>query len=262
MHANESTVQRLNVAGKTLEFSHIHGTRGPAIVMLHEGLGSIGLWRELPQQLAQTTGCDVVVYSRYGNGFSDVLTEDRAVEYMHDEALVVLPELLQALGLRDVILFGHSDGASIALIYAGAGHTVRGIIAEAPHVFVEDLSVRSIALARERFEATDLRERLGRYHADVDRTFYGWNRIWLDSAFRSWNIESYLAGIYAPVFLVQGENDEYGTRAQLQAIRDGARDARVDELYVARSGHSPHRERADIVVPAIAAFVESVRESK
>lgn len=227
-------------------------------MMLHEGLGSAALWRDLPARLCSATGLDVVAYSRFGNGFSEILETDRDVRYMHDEALIVLPELLRACNLHDVVLLGHSDGASIALIYAGSGVTVRAVVAEAPHVFVEELSVRSIALARERYETAGLRERLSRYHADVDRTFYGWNRVWLDPAFRSWNVESYAAKVTAPLLLIQGENDEYGTREQLNAIRRAAAGSRVDEIYVADSGHSPHRERADIVVPALIAFIESV----
>lgn len=252
-------MERLRVAGRDLEIARTRGTRGgPAVVLLHEGLGSAALWRDLPARLSAATGLDVVAYSRYGNGFSEVLETDRAVEYMHEEALVVLPALLRACNLHDVVLFGHSDGASIALIYAGSGAPVRAVIAQAPHVFVEDMSVSSIALARERYEKAELRERLSRYHADVDRTFYGWNRIWLDPAFRDWNIESYVAKVTAPLFLVQGENDEYGTREQLSAIRRAATTARIDELCVADSGHAPHRERADLVVPASIAFIESV----
>jgi len=252
-------MERIRIAGRELEIARTRGTRsGPAVVMLHEGLGSAALWRDLPARLSAATGLDVIAYSRYGNGFSDVLETDRGVEYMHEEALGVLPELLRACNLHDVILFGHSDGASIALIYAGSGAPVRAVIAQAPHVFVEDISVHGIALARERYEKAELRERLSRYHADVDRTFYGWNRIWLDPAFRTWNIESHAANLTAPLLLVQGENDEYGTREQLHAIRRVATAARVDELYVADSGHAPHRERADIVVPASIAFIESV----
>lgn len=230
----------------------------PALVFLHEGLGSAGLWRGLPAELAFRTGCAALVYSRYGNGLSEPLHESRPVSYMHDEALVALPEILDAFDVRETILVGHSDGASIAAIFACERDGVRAMVLEAPHVFVEDLSIRSIARAREVFTSGDLRERLAPYHADVDRTFYGWNDIWLDPEFRSWNIEPYVAGVRCPMLLVQGEADEYGTRAQLEAIRRRATQSAVDELVLAHCGHSPHRDRPASVVAAIAAFVGEV----
>lgn len=229
----------------------------PTLVFLHEGLGSAGSWLEFPQQMAARTGCGVLNYSRYGNGFSEILREPRTVAYMHDEALEVLPEVLDGFGIKEVILVGHSDGASIALIHACGRSGVRGLVLEAPHVFVEDLSVHSIGQIRETFRTTDLRDKLARYHADVDRTFYGWNDIWLEPAFRSWNIESYAAGVRCPILLVQGESDAYGTRAQLDAIRKNAVAAATDEVILARCGHAPHRDRPDAVMAAIAAFVES-----
>ena len=233
----------------------------PALVFLHEGLGSLESWKDVPQELVSLTGCGALVYSRYGNGFSETLGEPRPVSYMHDEALVALPEVLAALGVGDVFLIGHSDGASIAAIYACDRPGVRGVVLEAPHVFVEDLSVRSIERAREAFRATDLRERLARYHADVDRTFYGWNDIWLDPDFRSWNIEPYVVGIACPVLLIQGENDEYGTRAQIDAIRHRASHSAVDDLFLANCGHAPHRDRPATVIAAIAAFVDECVKS-
>jgi pimeloyl-ACP methyl ester carboxylesterase len=217
------------------------------------------MWKSVPEELARLTGCSVLAYSRYGNGFSQLLDGRRAVSYMHDEALEALPDVLDAFDLADVVLVGQSDGASIALIYAGEiGGRVRGVVAEAPHVFVEDISVQSIAQAKTAFESTDLRERLGRYHADVGQTFYGWNDIWLHPQFRLWNIEDSVRKIRVPLLLVQGVDDEYGTGAQLDAIRDDARQARVDTLYLARCGHAPHRDRPDAVLPAIAAFVNAV----
>jgi pimeloyl-ACP methyl ester carboxylesterase len=226
------------------------------LVFLHEGLGSIELWKDVPDVLAERTGCGALVYSRYGNGFSDVLEEPRPVSYMHDEARSVLPQVLQAFDVRDAVLVGHSDGASIALIYAGEiGTHVRGIVAEAPHVFVEDLSVQSISLAKVAFESTDLPQRLARYHKDVKRTFYGWNDIWLHPDFRAWNIRDAVRGITAPVLLIQGADDEYGTLAQLEAIRADASGARVDTLVLANCGHSPHRVRAETTLGAITQFV-------
>jgi len=216
------------------------------------------MWKNFPHALVRETGCGALVYSRYGNGFSELLTEDRPVTYMHDEGRIALPELLDAFGVRDAILVGHSDGASIALIYAGLNEKrVRAVIAEAPHVFVEDLSVSSIAQAKVLYETTDLRARLARYHQDVDRTFYGWNDIWLRPDFRTWNIREYVREIQVPMLLVQGAQDEYGTIAQLEAIRNDARGP-VDTLYLAQCGHAPHRDRAEIVTAAVGAFVSSV----
>ncbi len=215
------------------------------------------MWKNFPGEIAQATGCSALVYSRYGNGFSEILTGDRPVSYMHDEARA-LPELLDAFDIRQAILIGHSDGASIALIYAGEiGARVCGVVAEAPHVFVEDLSVESIARAKVLYQETDLRARLSRYHADVDRTFYGWNDIWLHRDFRRWNIREYVRKITVPVFLIQGAQDEYGTPAQLAAIGEDARGA-VDSLLLANCGHSPHRDRGDMVAAATSAFVKSL----
>lgn len=217
------------------------------------------MWKNVPQELAQLTGCSVLAYSRYGNGFSDVLGEPRAVSYMHDEALEALPDVLNGFEVRDAVLVGQSDGASIALIYAGeVGSRVRGVVVEAPHVFVEDISVRSIAQAKTAYESSDLRARLSRYHADVDRTFYGWNDIWLHPEFRSWNIEESVRKIRVPVLAIQGLDDEYGTMAQIDAIASDAQTARVDTLCLAHCGHAPHRDRPDLTLPAIAAFVKSV----
>jgi pimeloyl-ACP methyl ester carboxylesterase len=230
------------------------------LVFLHEGLGSAALWKDVPEQLARASGCAAVVYSRYGNGFSQVLQEPRAVSYMHDEALLALPDILDAFGVQEALLIGQSDGASIALIYAGSMEKrVRGVVAEAPHVFVEDISVQSIAQAKAGFESAGLRARLARHHADVDKTFYGWNDIWLHPEFRSWDIRQSVSKIRAPMLLVQGADDEYGTMAQVHAIVADARDSRVDVVQLARCGHAPHRDRPDFVLPAIAAFVTAVR---
>ena len=247
-------------AGRKIEamWSAPRGVGLPTLVFLHEGLGSGPAWRDFPAQLGLRTGCGVLLYSRYGNGFSEPLHEPRTVAYMHDEALVALPAVLAAFDVVETIFIGHSDGASIATIYACDRAGVRGLVLEAPHVFVEDLSIRSIGRAREAFATGDLRERLARYHVDVDRTFYGWNDIWLDPAFRSWNIEAFAAGVRCPMLLVQGEDDEYGTSAQLDAIRLRAVEAAVDELLLARCGHAPHRDRPGAVMAAIAAFVETI----
>jgi pimeloyl-ACP methyl ester carboxylesterase len=177
---------------------------------------------------------------------------------MHDEALVTLPALLDALGIVDPILIGHSDGASIALIHAGARvRPVRALVAMAPHVFVEDLSIANIARARHDYESADLRARLSRYHLDVDSAFRGWNDIWLSPAFRDWNIESYLPGIDCPLLLIQGRDDEYGTLAQLDAIERQV-PGRVDRVELLDCGHSPHRDQPLATLAAITGFVSQV----
>lgn len=247
-------------AGRRIETQFIQGAdkTAPVLVFLHEGLGSIGLWKRFPEEVSARTGCSAVIYSRYGNGFSEALNEPRAVEYMHEEARTALPAVLEAFGIGNAVLIGHSDGASIALIYAGEiGARVCAVVAEAPHVFVEDLSVNSIAQAKAAYESTDLPARLGRYHANVDKTFYGWNDIWLHPDFRAWNIRDAVRRIRVPMLLVQGADDEYGTFKQLKAIREDASASAVDTLYLANCGHSPHRDRADLVTAAVAAFVKS-----
>lgn len=217
------------------------------------------MWKNVPQDLARLTDCAVLNYSRYGNGFSEVLHEPRPLSYMHDEALEALPDVLDAFEVEDAILVGESDGASIALIYAGEiAARIRGVVVEAPHVFVEDISVKSIARAKLAYETTDLRERLSRYHADPDRTFYGWNDIWLHPEFHSWNIQDSVRKIRLPVLAIQGLDDEYGTMEQIDAIASDSLHARVDTLALARCGHAPHRDRPDLTLPAIAALVKSL----
>jgi pimeloyl-ACP methyl ester carboxylesterase len=250
----------LSAGGHRLEYERIAGTVDRAtLLLLHEGLGSVALWRDFPAKLAQATGAPLVVYSRYGYGRSDPLRAPRAPRYMHDEALVALPALRAALALDDVVLVGHSDGASIALIHAGSGRwPVRGLVLEAPHVFLEDVSVASIAAARDAYAATDLRQRLARHHADVDSAFRGWNDAWLDAAFRQWNIEEYLPGVRCPVLAIQGEGDEYGTLAQIAAIERSVQ-GRFEKLVLAACGHSPHRDQEEKVLAAIATFVAGCR---
>jgi len=225
--------------------------------MLHEGLGSIALWKDFPQQLAERIGCGVVAYSRYGHGNSDRLLEKRPVSFMHHEGEVVLPELLNHFGIERHILLGHSDGGSIALIYAGSfPSSPRALILEAPHIFVEDLSVASIASAKVSFETTDFREKLARYHAHGDETFWGWNDIWLDPAFRSWNIEAYLDRVRCPALCIQGEQDEYGTAAQVETIRSRTPDTEI--VMLADCKHSPHRDQREKTLEAIERFLKKV----
>ncbi|MGE5145461.1 MAG: alpha/beta fold hydrolase [Candidatus Eiseniibacteriota bacterium] len=240
----------------------------PTLVFLHEGLGSIAMWRDFPAKVAEATGLGTLVYSRYGYGKSDVLKESRKVEYMHDEAFVALPEVLNALGVKAPILIGHSDGGSIALLYGGsvaarrAGKGVDGpaplaLITMAAHVFVEQLSVDSIAGAKTAYETTDLPKRLGRYHDDVDKTFWGWNDIWLLPAFFHWNIEAYLPTIACPVLAMQGEDDEYGTVKQVEAIRDKT-GGPVTVCMLPKCKHSPHRDQPALTLDAMKGFISRV----
>lgn len=243
----------LTVRGKKIEAQQIGRPTGPTLVFLHEGLGSVGLWRDFPRMVADATGLGVFVYSRAGYGASEPAAMPRPVRYMHDEA-ELLPEVLAAAGIDDPLLVGHSDGASIAIIHAGSGGKARGLVLEAPHVFTEEMGLRSIAKARDAYERGDLRGRLAKYHQDVDAAFWGWNRPWLDPGFRKWNLEEYLPRISAPILVVQGEDDEYGTRKQVEAIERGARDVQV--LMLARCGHSPHRDQPEATLRGIAAFVQ------
>jgi len=251
------------IQGRRLETRLIPGARAgaPAIVMLHEGLGSISLWRDFPEKIAAATGCTVLAYSRHGYGQSDVLDAPRLVEYMHREALDVLPELLGVMRINRPVLVGHSDGASIALIHAAAHSDprtgVRGVVAMAPHVFVEDVSVKSIAEAKAAFETTDLPQKLARHHADSAKTFYGWNDIWLHADFRAWNIEACLSSIRCPLMALQGIDDEYGSMAQLEAIAAQA-GGPVELVRLAACKHSPHRDQPEATLAAITRFVASL----
>jgi pimeloyl-ACP methyl ester carboxylesterase len=253
----------LQVAGHRLEYKWVDpgglplGAKGPTLVFLHEGLGSVALWKDFPEQVARATNCVALVYSRYGHGRSDRLSEPRTVDYMHREASEMLPGVLDALSVRDPILIGHSDGASISIIYA-ASNAVQGLVVMAPHVFVEDISVASIARARASFEATDLGTKLARYHDDAAATFRGWNDIWLNPNFRSWNIEPMLPSITAPVLLIQGKDDQYGTVAQVEAVARGV-SGPAQVLMLQDCGHSPHVDQPVQTIEAIAQFVTSVK---
>lgn len=243
--------------GRQLEYRRIDAARAGAatLVFLHEGLGSVSAWRDFPDALASATGCAALIYSRWGHGASEGLPAPRGTRFMHDEALHVLPELLDALDIGNPILVGHSDGASIALIHAGAHvRPVRALILEAPHVFVEDISIESISRMRKLYDTTDLRERLRRHHGDnADHAFRGWNDVWLDPAFRDWNIEEYLAGVICPTLVIQGEDDEYGTLRQVEAIAAGVRGP-IETLVLPQCGHTPHRDQREQVLDAMTAF--------
>jgi len=252
-------MRRILVDGHWLEADWITARDSglPTIVMLHEGLGSIAHWKDFPSLLAEATGAGVFLYSRYGHGGSDALNKPRPVSYMHHEAQVVLPEILRQAGIERPLLLGHSDGASIAIIYAGTfPDSPAGLILEAPHVFVEDLSVSSIAQVREQYQETDLRRRLGRYHANADSLFWGWNNIWLNPDFRSWNIESFLDAVRCPVLVLQGTQDEYGTTKQIEAIQ--RRIPAASAVILDGCKHAPHRDRNGTTVSTIRQFLRAL----
>jgi pimeloyl-ACP methyl ester carboxylesterase len=244
------------VAARRIETLELDGDpeRRP-LVLLHEGLGSVGLWRAFPRQLAGATGRRVVAFSRLGHGRSDPPATAPTPAFFHEEALTVLPALLPQLAAARPILVGHSDGASIALIHA-ASHAVEGLVLLAPHVVVEDITVARIREARAAFEADGLRERMARHHDDPDAAFWGWCDVWLDPVFRDWSLEPEAARVAAPMLLIQGDADPYGTLDQLDRIESRARGP-VERLVVP-GGHSPHLEQPDAVLAAIAGFVAAL----
>jgi pimeloyl-ACP methyl ester carboxylesterase len=249
---------RFEVLGQHLEYRWI-GPRpdeAPTIVFLHEGLGCLGMWRDFPDRIASATGCGALVYSRMGYGTSDPVLGPRSVRFMHDEALEVLPAVIERFELEEVILFGHSDGASIAVIYAGARPgPVGALVLEAPHVFVEPVCIESIARISRAYETTRLRERLARYHgSNSDSMFRTWTDVWLRPEFREWNIEEYLPGIESPVLVVQGEDDDYGTVRQVDAVVTQVKGP-ARSVLLARCGHSPHSEQPDEVLEAAGRFI-------
>lgn len=248
----------LNVAGRRIEYRYFNPEvrrDSRTIVMLHEGLGSVAMWKQFPQRLAATTGARVMAYSRPGYGRSASPAQPYSIlELQEKEALAVLPELLGALGIETPVLFGHSDGASIALIYAGTfPDRVSQLVALAPHVFVEDICIASIEQARRAFLETDLPRKLAPYHDDPERAFWTWNNLWLDPGFRSWNIERYLSAIVCPTLAVQGYADEYGTMEQLERIGRAVSGARL--LKLAQCGHSPHRDQPELLMSAVLNFL-------
>jgi pimeloyl-ACP methyl ester carboxylesterase len=231
----------------------------PVLVFLHEGLGSVAMWRDFPARLCEATGTRGLVYSRPGYGRSTPRPKDEkwAADFMHRQARELLPALLGELGVEKPWLFGHSDGGSIALLYAAAfPQALRGAIVLAPHILVEDVSVTSIGEAREVYLQTDLRQRLGRYHEDVDSAFWGWNDIWLSPAFRNWSIEEEIGAIRCPLLAMQGLDDEYGTLEQIHGIARRLPQARL--LEIPRCGHSPHKDQPEVVIEAVREFITSM----
>jgi pimeloyl-ACP methyl ester carboxylesterase len=233
--------------------------QAPTIVMLHEGLGCIALWRDFPAKLAAATGHGVFAYSRAGYGGSERIDLPRPLDYMNLEARFSLPAVLEAIGLERGILLGHSDGASIAAIYAGehADERIKGLILMAPHVFTEEMGLAAIADARRAYTTSDLRARLAKYHAHIDSAFCGWNGAWLDPGFRAWNIEDAVRRWRVPALLIQGVDDQYGTLKQIRAI-EARSPARLASLILQACRHSPQIDQPQATLEAIVRFCATV----
>ena len=249
----------IEIGGQQLEYRHVGPPPAiaPTVVLLHEGLGSAELWGGFPEQLAAATGAGVLAYSRAGYGRSSTTAVPRPFSYMHDEALVVLPRLLDAIGFERGLLVGCSDGASIATIFAGqiGDPRVKGLVLMSPHFFVEDETAAGALAALAVYESGDLREKLARWHSHVDVAFHGWNKAWTDPAFRSWNITDALPLIQSPMLILQGERDEYGTARQIEAAELGCF-CPVTALLMKGVGHLPYREAPEATTAAIAAFAK------
>jgi len=252
---------KIEAAGGILDLEYCWLGKGndgaPTVVFLHEGLGSIAMWREFPARFCDELGVRGLVYSRFGYGKSTPRPAGERFypDYLHREAMEVLPKFLDSLGVTRPFLFGHSDGGSIALLAAAAmPGRFPGIVVLAPHYFVEEISIENIRLARTYYEEYGLRARLASYHDDVDSAFYGWNDVWLDPAFRDWNIEAELEKIVCPVLAIQGEDDEYASLEQIYGIRRRVPHAQL--LVLPDCRHSPHRDQPEAVVAGTAAFLE------
>jgi pimeloyl-ACP methyl ester carboxylesterase len=251
----------MNLEDRALEIEYewvgLPGPGVPLLVFLHEGLGSVAMWRDFPARLCEAVGARGLVYSRpgYGQSTPRPAGERWGPDFMHLQAREVLPHLLAQLGVaQKPWLFGHSDGGSIALLYAASfPDALAGAIVLAPHILVEEISVTSIRQAREAYAKTDLRQKLARYHADADSAFYGWNDVWLSEAFRDWSIGEEIAGIRCPLLAIQGVDDEYGTMEQVHGIARHVPHAQVLELP--RCGHSPHKDQPEAVIAAVKRFM-------
>lgn len=250
----------IEVNGLALEYELLpaHQIDRPTLVFLHEGLGSIALWRDFPARIAQTTGCRTLIWSRTGYGQSASSAAPRTTRYMHDEALQIMPALFAQLGIEQPVLVGHSDGGSIALIYGGAfPDAVAGLVVLAPHEFVEEKALEGIRRASATYAGSDWRDRLGRYHREPDTVFRAWNEIWLSPEFAGWNIMDYLPAIRCPVLAIQGEDDEYATMRQIDCIAEAVAD--VELLKLADCRHSPHRDQPQAVHDAIVDWLERIQ---
>lgn len=253
----------LDIEGARLEYSMIgpRPSAAPTLVLLHEGLGSVAIWGDFAQKLSDATGLGVFAYSRQGYGQSSNAALPRLVSFMHDEARLVLPKVLDAIGFRSGVLIGHSDGGSIAAIYGGsfADHRVIGLVLIAAHFFTEEMGLAEIRRARESFERGELRTKLARVHADPDGAFWSWCRPWLDPDFVKWDITEELAHIRVPILLIQGEQDQYGTVRQLEVAREECY-CPVDVALLPNARHAPHRESPEATLAAIKDFVARLLE--
>ena len=257
-------VHFVDVRGHRLEYVDMpaHQVHRPPLVFLHEGLGSVAMWRDFPARVASATGARTIVYSRYGFGRSSPRRAPYTPRFMHEEALEILPALRATLSLDRPVLVGHSTGASMALIHAGSQRwDVAGLVVMAPLTFVEESNLESIRAAKTIYQTTDMREKLNRYHDDVDGVFWGWNDIWLHPYFKSWSIADDLAGIRCPLLAILGNDDEYSTPAQVEMIeRNAVNAARFDLLKLADCRHSPHRDQPAIVLEAIGRFIDQLQD--
>ncbi len=251
----------IDIGAQRLEyrFTGPQPDKASTLVLLHEGLGCVGLWGDFPDKLSAATGAGVFAYSRAGYGKSSPVLLPRPLSYMHDEARETLPRLLDAIGFQRGLLIGHSDGASIAAIYAGShqDHRVGGLVLIAPHFFTEDSGIAAIVEAKKAYDTGDLRARLSRWHADVDNAFKGWNGAWLDPEFRKWDITEFLAFIRVPVLIVQGEDDQYGTVRQIEVAQEECY-CPVEVTLLPGARHSPQREAPEATLKTISEFVERV----
>jgi pimeloyl-ACP methyl ester carboxylesterase len=251
----------IKIRGVHLEYQWLGPQPGsrPILVFLHEGLGCVSLWNDFPERLVSQTGLSAFVYSRAGYGKSDPFPLPRPTRFMHDEA-EVLAQVLSMTRVKEIILVGHSDGASIAMIYAGVNNAsgIQGLILEAPHVFTEPSGLESIARIAEVYRTSDLRERLAKHHgSNTDIAFWGWNDVWLNPEFRSWNIETFLPAIQSPILILQGEEDEYGTLRQAETIQRQA-GGPVDVFTIPNCGHAPHREHPDLTMQVMTEFIRKI----
>jgi pimeloyl-ACP methyl ester carboxylesterase len=246
----------MDIGGRAIEYRVIPGavSNRPPLVFLHEGLGCAALWRDFPDKVARELGTPALVYSRFGYGQSAGLEGPRTTRFMHEEALDVLPVLLDHASITRPLLIGHSDGASIALIHAAsAGRPVAGLVLMAPHIMVEPIAIESMTRIAATYAKGPLRARLARYHAHVDDAFRGWADTWLDPAFLDWSLEPEARALSIPTLLIQGQDDEYGTLAQIDRIVELAQGP-VERLVLEKCGHSPHRDQEAAVIAAIADF--------
>ena len=250
------TLREGKIEYQLIEASH---NESLTLVFLHEGLGCVSMWKDFPEKLAENTGCNALVYSRFGYGRSDPCDLPRTRMFMHEEGLDVLPRIIEQTGIRDHILIGHSDGGSIALIYAGGldPAPLKGVVSIAAHVFCEQITVDSIRKARTEWENGKLKKKLHRYHMENTETaFTGWNNVWLDPSFMDWNIEKYLSRIDVPVLAVQGQEDPYGTRSQVESIVTNCAGP-ATPLLIPGCGHAPHIEKTTLLLDVLSDFIRN-----